>query len=176
LIELLAVVLIAGILAAMSVPAFHAIVKGSALKNAAKGLTDTFAYARQLAITNRHLYHVELRDHQLNSSELQDKVDNALQVQSYRIYYEDRRGRKVTFGKWHPLPDFVEFDRDPRPPAEVVFQPTGGAFAYTQNGQHDTRFEFRFRVLHTESGTDNEEKAMTIRVNRTTGAAKSEAG
>ncbi len=177
LIELLAVVLIAGILAAMSVPTFHAIMKGTALRTAAKGLTDNLSYARQLAIANRHLYYVELRDDDLTIAEKQDKVDDDLQRHRYRIYYLDQRENKVTFGKWRPLPEFVEFERNPRPPAEIAFKPTGGATAYKHEGEPNLGpFLYKFRILHTESGTQEKEKAMTIKVNGITGSAKAEEG
>jgi len=172
LIEMLAVLLIAGILAAMSVPAFNAILKGTALRTAAKGLTDTFSIARQLAITNHRPYLVELRGYKLTVAEIQDQIDDSLQEQRYRIYFVDSDGRNVTVRKWRTLPEDVEFDRHQKPPPdEIVFKPTGGA-----DWEGIATFELTFRILHTESGTRGKEKAMTISVNKITGRAKAEAG
>lgn len=174
LIELLAVVLIAGILAAMSVPTFHAIMKGTALRTAAKGLTDTLSYARQLAIANRQLYYVELRDDDLTIAEKQDQIDDDLQRDRYRIYYLDQRDKKVTFQKWRPLPEFVEFDFEPNSPVEIAFKPAGGAGAWNKQGTQIAPFQFSFRILHTESGTRGKEKAMIIKVKGITGSSKAE--
>ncbi len=179
LLELLAVVLIAGILAAMSIPAFNAILKGTALTTAAKALTDTFSLGRQFAITNRYLYHVELDD-QLTASEAGDKIDDSLQKHRYRIFFVDRDARnpdnateaeKITVRKWRLLPEFVKYDLNDKPPEEIVFRPTGGAYDIPTK----VLFELKFKIVHTESGSKGKEKRMTISVNKVTGRAKAEA-
>jgi len=178
LIELLVVILIAGILAAMSVPTFNAIVKGTALRTGVKALTDTLSLGRQFAITNRYLYHVELDD-ELTAAETTDDIrDDYLQKHRYRIYYVDRRGKEVTVRKWRLLPEFVKYDDDlsKRPPNEIVFNPRGGAAAYDDQGNYVLGFDFKVRILHTESGTEGKEKAMTIKVNKITGRVKAEPG
>jgi len=184
LIELLAVILIIGILAALSVPAFHAILKGTALNTAAKALTDTFCLARQFAITNRYLYRVEV-DLEITAAEKADELQDDAQQHRYRIYYVDRRGREITVRKWRLLPEFVVFD-DGNPPCvvvpphKVVFKPNGGAIAFDRFAVQMPDFEYKLRIVHTESGTKEggkvREKAMTISVNGITGSAKSEAG
>lgn len=182
LLELLAVILIAGILAAMSVPTFNAILKGTALNTAAKALTDTFSLGRQFAITNRYLYHVELDD-VLTAAERADKIDDFLQKHRYRIYFVDRDARdpdnpteadKITVRKWRLLPDFVKYDLDKRPPKEIVFKPTGGANGYDHLGKQFFWFKYKFQILHTESGSEAKRKVMQITVNGITGSAKAE--
>ncbi len=173
LLELLAVLLIAGLLAAMSVPTFNAILKGTALTTAAKALTDTFSLGRQFAITNRCLYYVEL-DYELTATEVGDEVQDSLQEDRYRIYFLDRSGREVTVRKWRLLPKLVMFDRDKKPPKEFIFKPGGGATATDEFGKHIFQFKYNFQILHTQSGTKGKEKAMTISVNGITGTAKAE--
>ncbi len=174
--ELLAVILIAGLLAAVSVPAFNSLLKGTALNTAAKALTDTFALARQLAITFRYLYHVELDD-ELTAAESADSIDDSLQENRYRIYFVDRKARdqnnpreseKITVQKWKLLPKFVVFDRNKKPDDEIIFKPTGGAFPRPGSGLQ------AFKIMHTESGTKGKEKSITITVNWITGSAKAE--
>jgi Tfp pilus assembly protein PilE len=182
--ELLAVMLIAGILAAVSVPSFNAIIKGTALRTAATSLTDTFSLARQFAITFRYVYRVEL-DTEITAAERNDKIDDSLQIDRYRVYFVDREAtnrdnpkesEKITVRKWRFLPRFVKFDDDPEPPREIDFKPGGGATAYNRAGQQMFQFKYKFRVVHTESGAQGKEKRMTIGVNGITGKAGSEAG
>jgi prepilin-type N-terminal cleavage/methylation domain-containing protein len=181
LLELLAVLLIAGLLAAIGIPSFNAILKGTALRNAATALTDTLALARQLAIANRYMYRVEFitDEGKLPASERAAGVT----VDSYRIYFVERKAKdynnpkedeKITVGKWRLLPRFVIFDPKDLPPTdpnrgrgEIIFKPTGGAFARPGSG-----IPF-FQLLHTVSGTKGEEKAMEIAVNPITGTARS---
>jgi prepilin-type N-terminal cleavage/methylation domain-containing protein len=190
LIELLAVVLIIGILAAVSVPAFHAILKGAALKTAAKSLTDTFALARQLAIAFRYLYHVEL-DYEWTTAEAGDEVDDLLQVNRYRIYFVARDARnldnpseagKTTVRKWRLLPKSVVLDDGNPPcavvpPREVVFKSTGEVTARYRAGTQVSGFEHKLRIVHAETGTRGRgrEKAITISVNGITGRTKAKA-
>ncbi|MDP2896352.1 MAG: prepilin-type N-terminal cleavage/methylation domain-containing protein [bacterium] len=174
LLELLAVLLIAGLLAAIGIPSFNAIIKGTALRNAATALTDTFALARQLAIANRYMYRVEFITDETNltASQLADGVTE----DSYRIYFVERKAKdynnpkedeKITVGRWKLLPRFVIFDPDDLPPQEIVFKPTGGAFARPGSGIP------YFQLLHTVSGTKGKEKTMEIAVNPITGTARS---
>jgi prepilin-type N-terminal cleavage/methylation domain-containing protein len=174
LLELLAVLLIAGLLAAIGIPSFNAIIKGTALRNAATALTDTFALARQLAIANRYMYRVEFITDETNltASQLADGVTE----DSYRIYFVERKAKdynnpkedeKITVGRWKLLPRFVIFDPDYLPPQEIVFKPTGGAFARPGSGIP------YFQLLHTVSGTKGKEKTMEIAVNPITGTARS---
>jgi len=172
LIELLAVILIAGLLAAMSVPTFNAILKGTALKTASKALTDTLSLGRQFAITNRYLYRVELDD-DLTAAETSDDIDDLLQKHRYRIYYVDRRGREVTVRKWRLLPESVKYDLNKKPPKEIVFKPNGGANAYNDSGSQYFSFAYVFKIVHTQSGPEGKMKAMEINVNGITGTAKS---
>jgi prepilin-type N-terminal cleavage/methylation domain-containing protein len=179
LVELLAVILIVGLLAAISVPMFTSILKGTALRTAAKSLTDTFSLARQLAITNRYEYHVELDD-ELTAEEKTDGIqDDSLQEQRYRVYYVTRNAAdranpserdKVTVRKWRLFPDLVTFDRTNRPPDEIVFNPTGGAYEIPGTSP----FELTFTVLHNKTGIQGQEKSMTVSVNKITGRAKAE--
>jgi len=185
LIELLAVILIAGLLAAIGVPAFNSILKGTALRTAAKALTDTFSLARQFAITNRYLYHVELDD-ELTVADRGDEIkDDSLQEQRYRIYFVDRDAKdrdnpreseKITVRKWRLLPKFVKFDLTNKPPAEIIFKPTGGALTRRDDGKYIFQWECKFKILQAESGTSGTEKTMTISVNGITGRAKAEKG
>ncbi len=181
LVELLAVVLIAGILAAVSVPAFQGILKGAALSTATKALTDTFSLARQFAITNRYLYHVEL-DQELTAAERGDKINDSLQTHRYRIYFVGRSGRAMTVRKWRLLPRSVLFDDGNPPcvvvpPREVVFEATGGATAYYEPGKYPkTLFQHQVRIVHAQTGTPGKDKAMTISVSAITGRAKAEVG
>lgn len=181
LLELLAVLLIAGLIAAIGIPSFNAILKGTALNNAATALTDTLALARQLAIANRYLYRVEFitDENRLSASERNAGTTE----NSYRIYFvkpeardqnNPREDEKVTVGKWKLLPQSVIFDPDDLPPndpdegrGEILFKPTGGAFARPGTGIP------YFKLLHVASGTKGEEKAMEIAVNPITGTARS---
>jgi prepilin-type N-terminal cleavage/methylation domain-containing protein len=173
LIELLAVILIAGLLASVGVPAFNAILKGTALRNAATGLTDTLSMARQLAIANRYLYRVEfITDKTILTAEQRNA---GVQQNSYRIYFVDRKARdqnnpresdKITIGKWRLLPRFVVFDTNDPPDDEIVFTSTGQAYG-SDGGWPDY-----FKILHTESGTTGKEKAMEVQVVGITGTAK----
>jgi len=172
LMELLAVMLIAGLLAAVGVPAFNAILKGTALRNAATGLTDTLSMARQLAIANRYLYRVEFitDDPPLTAAQRSAGV----RENSYRIYFVDRDAKtpsnpmeseKITIGKWKLLPRFVVFDTDEEPPPdEIVFYATGGAGS-----------PFPTSFLITQEGKGNV-KLMTIKVDGVTGRVKSDIG
>lgn len=180
LIELLAVILIAGILAAMSVPTFNAILKGTALRTASKALTDTFSLGRQFAIMNRYVYRVELvhDPKQLSEAELNDNINNSLQINRYRIYFVKRSARwtadpteadKVTVRKWRWLPKDVEFDDTNPPPEEIVFKPTGGAYERTSGS-----WPRNFWIVHTKQGTSAEKKAMIIKVGGITGRATAE--
>jgi prepilin-type N-terminal cleavage/methylation domain-containing protein len=173
LIELLAVILIAGLLAAVGVPAFNAILKGTALRNAATGLTDTLAMARQLAIANRYLYRVEFITMQTVLTAGQHRA--GVKENSYRIYFVDRKAKdqsnpreseKVTIGKWKLLPRFVFFDSKDPPDEEIVFTSTGQAYG-SDGGWPDY-----FKIVHTESGTKGSEKAMQIKVVGITGTAR----
>jgi len=181
LIELLAVLLIAGLLAAMSVPTFKAIIKGAALKTAAKALTDTFSLARQFAITNRYQYCVELvyKENQLPDAERLDDIDDSLQIHRYRVYYVDREAmhpanprdtEKITVRKWRSLPQLVQFDDRKPPPRAIVFNPTGGAFELPSGSWWPRNF------LIVQPHTGPNEKAMTIKLDGFTGRAKAEAG
>jgi prepilin-type N-terminal cleavage/methylation domain-containing protein len=186
LIELLAVILIAGLLAAVSIPAFNGILKGTALRTAASSLTDTLSAARQFAITFRYLYHVEIDyDPTPTAAEAADKIDDSLQTGRFRIYFVDRdaqdplnprESEKITVRKWKLLPKFVEFESTPTPPATIVFKPNGGANAYDRFGKYIPGFKYKFRIIHMESGTKGKEKVMTISVNQITGKAGSVAG
>jgi len=180
LIELLAVMLIAGLLAAISVPSFNAIMKGTALNTAATSLTNTLALARQFAIVSRYVYHVEL-DYDLTAGEMADRVEDSLQEGRYRIYFVDRDAKdplnpreseKITVRQWRLLPKFVEFETDASFPNEIIFKPTGGATAYKRSGGPFSQFVYKFKIVHTESGTKGKEKSMTITVNAITGAVK----
>jgi len=179
LIELLAVILIAGMLAAVSVPSFNAIMKGTALRTASTSLTDTFSLARQFAITFRYVYRVEL-DTQITAAESNDNIDDSLQVDRYRVYFVDRDARdpenpreseKITARKWRLLPRFVKFDETDKPPEEIFFSPTGGAFEPPGG-----RWPRNFKIVHTESGTTGNKKSMLIKVRGITGKASSEPG
>lgn len=180
LLELLAVLLIAGLIAAIGIPSFNSILKGTALRNAAVAMTDTLSLARQLSISNRYLYRVEFitDENRLSASER----DAGITENSYRIYYVKRDARdqnnpredeKVTVGKWKLLPQSVTFDPKDLPPndpsegkGEIIFKPTGGAFARPGTGIP------YFKLLHVASGTKGEEKAMEIAVNPITGTAR----
>ncbi len=174
LLELLAVMLIAGLLAAVGVPAFNAILKGTALRNAATGLTDTLSLARQLAITNRYIYTVEFVS---DSADLTaEQRDAGVNEESYRIFFVDREAKdesnpresdKITVGEWKLLPRFVVFDPNDPPPHEISLTPKRGAFASRQG--EGLRY---FKIVHTESGTDGREKAMQIMVTALTGTAR----
>lgn len=173
LMELLAVILIVGLLAAIGVPAFNAILKGTALRNAATDLTDTLAMARQLAIANRYLYRVELitDDTVLTAAQR----DAGAQEDAYRIYFVDRNAKnpnnpseaeKITIGKWKLLPRFVAFDPKDPPPDEIIFTSTGQAY------QRSGGWPRYFKIVHTESGTGGKEKAMEVKVVGITGTAR----
>jgi prepilin-type N-terminal cleavage/methylation domain-containing protein len=181
LIELLAVIMIAGLLAAISVPTFRGILKGSALNTAASSLTNTLSLARQMSIAFRYVYRVELDD-ELEAAERSDNIDDSLQEQRYRIYYARRDARdpdnpteeeKVTVQKWRLLPKFVEFDDD-NSLREVCFKPTGGANGRDDSGKYFFWFEYKFTIVHTESGTQGKEKGAVISVDGITGKVRSD--
>jgi len=165
LLELLAVIMIAGLLAAVSVPTFNSLLKGTALNTAATALTDTLALARQFAIANRVHCHVELVD----KPTLQQAADE-IQYNSYRVYYVDRDGKEITVRDWKLLPRFVVFDDDNPPPEEIVFKPTGGAYELPSGSQWPRNF------LVVQAEPQGDEKVMTVKVDGFTGRAKSEAG
>ncbi len=164
LIELLAVMLIAGLLAAITVPSFNAIMKGTALNTAATSLTNTLALARQFAIVNRVRCHAQLVRMATAQQAAREVKDN-----SYRVYYLDAKNKEVIVRGWRLLPKFVEFDEKKAPPDEIIFDPTGGARELPSGS-----WPRSFIVVH--EGTKGNLKMMTVKVDGFTGRSKADAG
>ena len=159
--------MIAGLIAAIGIPSFNAILKGTALRNAATAMTDTLALARQLAIANRYMYRVEFITDATDLTGRRDEV----KVDSYRIYFEQRKppNDRITVGKWKLLPRTVVFDQSKRPPEGIAFSATGGAHEVPSGSQWPRSF------LIVQEGK-GEVKKMTIKVDGFTGRAKSDFG
>ncbi len=131
LMELLTVIAIIGMMAAITLPAFHLMARGHKLNSSAKLITDTLSSARGLAITHRRTHYVEFDD------------DSARQ--RIRIFYVVEGGDisnpddRETVGEWKDLPEPIVFMDQEKvsinppdliyrwPPDYVQFKANGGA-------------------------------------------------
>ena len=181
LMELLTVIAIIGMMAAITLPAFHLMARGHKLNSSAKLITDTLSSARGLAITYRLSYWVEL-DCETTLSPERDRL---------RIYYMIGGGnpdsiaqadydQRVTVGKWKKLPEpvvfFPDVDDGYKPPQErLKFKANGGIVG--PNGNFPANFTIvESTTLEGPNPRSQEQlakaKTCNIKLNNVTGRVK----
>lgn len=125
LLELLMVIGIIAVLAAITLPSFVFMARGSRIRSAAKIVTDTLSAARGLAIAQRQSFYVEF-DKNANKVTIfaldKTKASPDPDVKADRKYY----------GEWKKLPEPVTFYNYSSPlykaPDDwIKFKPNGGA-------------------------------------------------
>jgi prepilin-type N-terminal cleavage/methylation domain-containing protein len=126
LVELLAVILIMGMLMLIAIPSFQSANRGGRTRTATLQLNSAVSLARQTAITTRQNVHIVFPDSGLTYDE--STVD--LAYRSYAIY----GARDGYMGEWRRLPEGVIFDNAFRPPSETG---TGSRNVFRQTGSGD---------------------------------------
>jgi prepilin-type N-terminal cleavage/methylation domain-containing protein len=126
LVELLAVILIMGMLMLIAIPSFQSANRGGRTRTATLQLNSAVSLARQTAITTRQNVHIIFPDSGLTYDE--STVD--LAYRSYAIY----GARDGYMGEWRRLPEGVVFDNLFRPPGETG---SGSPNVFGQTGTGD---------------------------------------
>ena len=114
LLELLTVIGIIAVLAAVSLPSFVYMARGSRMRTAAKMLTDTISAARGLAIAQRHAYYVEYDNETVVNPEhnririFYMPLENSA-VDPIKRWDVTDYARRMTFGDWKMLPEPIVF-------------------------------------------------------------------
>jgi len=114
LLELLTVIGIIAVLAAISIPSFVFMARGSRIRSAAKMITDTLSSARGLAIAHRHSYYVEYDNETVQNPEhnrlrifympLENPAADPIKRWDVSVY-----DRRTTMGEWKKLPEPIVF-------------------------------------------------------------------
>ena len=160
LLEMITVVVIMGIMAAIAVPLMSAFVRGNKLEIAAQHISNTLSLARQTAIARRQKTYVYF-----------DPATKQYWISETYPHTPDDH----IIGKIHKLPDIVDFDPAKMPPDKetgqdygyYVFKPTGQTNYSTSGGPSGGNYNFR--IIDT---TTNPNKYRSISVVNTTGRIK----
>ena len=159
LLELMTVIVIAGIMIGVALPLMNALLRGNKLENAAQHISNTLSLARQMAIAKRQKIYVCF-----------DPVTKEYWISEKYPHQPD----DPVVGKKHKLPDTVDYDSSPNEPPKKENGPNDyyGFYRFKPTGQasHSEGFgSFNFRIIDT---TTTPNKYREISVVNTTGRIK----